>query len=659
MRGQYRVNWWGMTAKGLRQMVVAVGLLLASHWATAEVWSVSTLGNYLHGVPVIFCKDNPQLHNCTLRDALALAGEGDQIVFEDRLCGTIGLDKTLEIERGVTITGPGKDCLTVSGENRVRVISVRDTAGTVSLENMTIANGASHGTGGTNGKGAGIFNQGRLVLSNVVLKNNNADDGSGIFNAKSGNLTLNASALVGNRAANLGGAIFNDGTVSVTRNTFKGNRDVKNHGDIYSSGKISMAQNVMEDSPRIVSFFMSAKGVCPAGWEEATYARGRMILQASDGNQGRAMGQPFEPAHPWKHHHGYVLGLQSDKLYKNAEWTTDQTRQVRLVTYPQRMAGKPDSGLDPNDIFGSTSDEELGYPYFQAVLCEQQEQGEEGQRLIDALPVDSVMYFNGPVCPGSVDPDLEWANYDEGAGRFIVPLVEKGAHGRKVGTPWTAKVISAGTFFNHDHGTSLDISSTLMGIDGATTTSKVNCDFGHQTGTFWDPAGYAFSSCYWRSKATSKITLKMYPENESTTFPFYTLLACRKEGMRATQTPVLPKNFTFFRATADCAKYVTVPATMGRFLVPLPENALPNQAFGTPLADGEARSHTHRPIQYRFNISGSYPISTVGDKAGGGFLFREQSWEVTPAAVAPNVPYIQLSHCMREMSELAEQPPGR
>jgi hypothetical protein len=130
------------------------------------------------------------------------------------------------------------------------------------------------------------------------------------------------------------------------------------------------------------------------------------------------------------------------------------------------------------------------------------------------------------------------------------------------------------------------------------------------------------------------------------------LLVCRKRGEDQAVTPVPSPYFTFFRATADCASYYRVPATMGRFLVALPEHALPNQAFGKPLEDREIRTHTHNPVTYS---AGELPAMAVrkgkGPRQGGALAPGNYVWTIAPAAKNPEVPYIQLAHCWPKITE--------
>jgi hypothetical protein len=168
----------------------------------------------------------------SLRAAIASASNGDQIIFDPALNGeTITLTTgELLVNQSLTITGPGSDQLTVSGNQASRVLEI-PAHNTVSLSGLTISNGrVVHG-------GGGILNAGTLTLTSATVAENvtigdDIDFGAGIYN--SGTLTVQNSVLTGNYArgvppgfvgfeAGFGGAIYNDNTLTVTNSTLSNN----------------------------------------------------------------------------------------------------------------------------------------------------------------------------------------------------------------------------------------------------------------------------------------------------------------------------------------------------------------------------------------------------------------------------------------------------
>ncbi len=209
---------------------------------------------------------------CSLRDAIGLAnsyGSGD-ISFASSITSTpstITLTSALPfIAASITITGPGANLLTVSGNNKYQVFVVNSGV-TASLSGLTIANGTpplgSYGGGifndggtltvsnsafsGNTGDGGGIFNNcGTLTVSNSTFSGNSAGGGSGggIFNQ--GTLTVGNSTFSGNSANyGYGGGIDNDGTLTVSNSTFSGN-SAGGGGGIYGySGSATITNSIV------------------------------------------------------------------------------------------------------------------------------------------------------------------------------------------------------------------------------------------------------------------------------------------------------------------------------------------------------------------------------------------------------------------------------
>ena len=162
----------------------------------------------------------------SLRDALAIASDGDTIDATG-VFGTILLTSgQLQITHNVTISGPGANHLAVDGNGQSRVFYKSGWNSTVS--GLTIRNGHV-----TNDFGGGIFNYGgALTLSNCTVIGNSAYYGGGISNYNSGDsgiatLTLTNSTLSGNSAYS-GGGIFNSmfgggAAVTISNSTISGN----------------------------------------------------------------------------------------------------------------------------------------------------------------------------------------------------------------------------------------------------------------------------------------------------------------------------------------------------------------------------------------------------------------------------------------------------
>ncbi len=182
----------------------------------------------------------------------------DTITFAPGVTGTITLMAgELAITEALTITGPGAQRLTISGNNASRIFSIGAGAGDVTLSELTIANGRG-GVSRVEGpgayyniaKGGGILNNstGTLTIHNSVITGNTASasggsgnigGGGGIFNSGSGTVTVTNSVITGNSASasggndniGYGGGIYNfSGTVNVTNSTLTGNTALASDG---------------------------------------------------------------------------------------------------------------------------------------------------------------------------------------------------------------------------------------------------------------------------------------------------------------------------------------------------------------------------------------------------------------------------------------------
>ena len=115
----------------------------------------------------------------SLRQALVNANDGDTINFDSSLNGQrITLTSgQLNVDKDVTISGPGAKNLAVDGNAQSRVFYV-NPGKTVTIDGLTVANGhANFGYGG------GIYNDAAaLTVTNCMLSGNSAYSGGGICN---------------------------------------------------------------------------------------------------------------------------------------------------------------------------------------------------------------------------------------------------------------------------------------------------------------------------------------------------------------------------------------------------------------------------------------------------------------------------------------------
>ena len=195
----------------------------------------------------------------SLRQAIvdANATGGGEITLSN-VTGTITLLSTLPSLTNITITGPGTNLLTISGDNQVRVFCM-DSGTTNRLSGLTIANGSMTNYLPGAIEGAGVANSGKLTLSDCIIRTcTNRADGGGIYNV--GNLSMKRCEVVNCNALRpedinfpgefysaCGGGIYNGGDLSMehcrvtncatkVRFSFLGSPG----GGIYNRGKLSM-----------------------------------------------------------------------------------------------------------------------------------------------------------------------------------------------------------------------------------------------------------------------------------------------------------------------------------------------------------------------------------------------------------------------------------
>lgn len=152
----------------------------------------------------------------SLRQAIVDAAPGDVIHFAPGLSGqTITLASPLSIGKALTIDATGlANGIIISGNNTVRVIEV--TSGqTVALTALVL-------TGGIGELGGGVYNEGNLTVTRTTIAGNTAGfGGGGVCNF--GTLALNQSTISGNSRCLAGGGIYNVGTLTMTGSTIAGN----------------------------------------------------------------------------------------------------------------------------------------------------------------------------------------------------------------------------------------------------------------------------------------------------------------------------------------------------------------------------------------------------------------------------------------------------
>ncbi|MCJ7718098.1 MAG: hypothetical protein MUO54_16475 [Anaerolineales bacterium] len=136
-----------------------------------------------------------------------------------------------------------------SGIPAFRIFHVSNI-GMLTLNDLTISNGLAHSvtTGATApNAGGGIYNNNRTSLYGVVIDDNHAKLGGGIYNTMANGITIDNSTFqyngadVENTAGERGGGIYNLSSLTITKSTFVGNKATETGGAIENGGSGRLA----------------------------------------------------------------------------------------------------------------------------------------------------------------------------------------------------------------------------------------------------------------------------------------------------------------------------------------------------------------------------------------------------------------------------------
>ncbi|MGH7783711.1 MAG: Calx-beta domain-containing protein, partial [Candidatus Binatia bacterium] len=168
------------------------------------------------------CTADPD--GCTLREAINAANalpDANEISFAPTVTGSITLTGSLQsILTPMTITGPGANVLTISGNDVTQIFTIANDQ-VVNISGLTLA----HGNGPL---GGAILDMGSLTISNCMFANNSSipSGGGGALYVAGGanNPTFIQDSTFSNNSSGEGGAIeVQSSPAIITRTTFDHN----------------------------------------------------------------------------------------------------------------------------------------------------------------------------------------------------------------------------------------------------------------------------------------------------------------------------------------------------------------------------------------------------------------------------------------------------
>jgi len=180
--------------------------------------------------------------NCTLREAINAAnGTATSDLIQFSLSGTITLGSSLPgiLSAGgaLTIDGAGRNVI-VSGADSNRHFFI-DTGANLTLKNLELKNGYSGDIGG------GIYNKGTLEVENSTITSNRTEnDGGGIYSE--GTLTLDNVSVTDNTTdvSDGGGLYIESGEAHIIDCNFQGNTATYSGGAIYNDGDLEVINTI-------------------------------------------------------------------------------------------------------------------------------------------------------------------------------------------------------------------------------------------------------------------------------------------------------------------------------------------------------------------------------------------------------------------------------
>ncbi len=179
--------------------------------------------------------------SCTDVKLTQKLGGGGLVTFN---CGggvvTIVLTHTETITRNTTLEGSNKIILSSGGATRIFYVSAGVS---LNIKDLTLSNGNAL-------QGGAIFNDGQLTIANSTLLSNTAPGGLGGAIYNNGMVTIAGSTLSGNVAGGNGvaGAIYNVGTLTIRNSSFSGNIGIDGGGAICNGGNLSISNSSFDNN---------------------------------------------------------------------------------------------------------------------------------------------------------------------------------------------------------------------------------------------------------------------------------------------------------------------------------------------------------------------------------------------------------------------------
>ncbi|MEM7736157.1 MAG: choice-of-anchor Q domain-containing protein [Deinococcota bacterium] len=185
----------------IRKSIVVI--IVALSWAQAATWVVTKVADTNDGVCDV---------DCSLREAVAAAADGDTITFIAGLSGQrIVLSGTEIVVPQANLTIDASALATpviVEAGGSSRIFNQTNNLGVFTLNGLELSGGSSARDGGA------VYSSSNIsIFNSTIYKNQARDSGGGIYS--DGNIILDKSQVTGNRADSLGGGLFGAASIDI------------------------------------------------------------------------------------------------------------------------------------------------------------------------------------------------------------------------------------------------------------------------------------------------------------------------------------------------------------------------------------------------------------------------------------------------------------
>lgn len=226
----------------------AGALLLALTASPASaVGTTYTVDDLSDGVANAADCTTPEPAECSLRDALDAAADGDVIEFASGLSGTITLTNgQLEVRDEVEIRGPGAATVTIDADGASRIFYVCSGSNPATISGLTMTDGIAD-------DGAAIYEEscGGVIVRDVVITGNMASENGGAIYSNA-ELWVYDSQISTNTAYSYGGGIYAGSAFVMVGSTVSGNSTTQQGapggGGIFASGDVDISTSTVDSN---------------------------------------------------------------------------------------------------------------------------------------------------------------------------------------------------------------------------------------------------------------------------------------------------------------------------------------------------------------------------------------------------------------------------